>query len=325
MTQQQLKTFTRVKKLQSGDSIEPGSTVVEYVPLPNEYGVPFDNMTFNVVNQAAVSSAAEGKLTVNVGMRSGVAAVAAINPYYLTFVFDNVLTVPTFDLVAMPEFAVEMWLWPNPTGATPKTIWNSQGGVYKLWLTADSALTFSIEGSVLLSGPTIGAELWSHIAVSRSVAGKYALYVNNTVVATATASQPASGGIGLTIGGGFEGGIDEVAIWKNSSVMGDGRRLDQLILPQQTDLVAVWHFAEGKGGTTGCLSASDCPHIAHLGNGVVNASPFWTSAPLSASVNGYVGYPTVSTFIGTENVDQMVIQLNALTLVSLYLSGRRSY
>ncbi|KAJ3177227.1 hypothetical protein HDU85_005938 [Gaertneriomyces sp. JEL0708] len=313
--QQRIQSFTRVNKLGLGDIFEPGAAVLEYVPLPNEFGSPFDTVKFKLENSAEVLSDADEIITINLAMSRGVPAIAAINPYYLTFADDHVLVIPTLNLLAMSDFTIEMWTWPDPGSSGAKTIWKTQDGAYRLSLTAnDEFLTFYVNNAALITGPKLESRTWAHVAVSRANDGTYTLFVDGESVSSAVRAGTVTGSGGITVGKQFEGGIDEIAVFKSANVIGPHRLLHQRITKDEADLVAVWHFSEGRGGSADCESPSDvCEHVAALGGGNVPEFPTWTSAPASSSVAGYEGFPSLSTFAGTENDERIVIQLNAFT------------
>ncbi|KAJ3164238.1 hypothetical protein HDU88_005550 [Geranomyces variabilis] len=305
--------------LSLGDTINPETMVVEYVALPNQIGSPFDTFSFSIAGDNGVASSVNGVVTVNVAGQKGVPAIAAINTYYLTFLPSQHLDIPDFPLLPMPQFTLEMWIWPNHTSPSSSAqVWATADNTYALNHDGvNKKLRFAVTGATILTAEGITPQSWYHIAVAKAANGTYTLYVNNAVAGSTLPSVTAPFvGQGLIIGKGFEGALDEIAVFNSSTVMGPLRKLNVALGPGTADLIAVWHLDEGTLGTASCSSGTQnaaCPYVAKLGAGQVIDYPLWTLAPTTFGMAGFTGFPLTNGYYITENASPIVVQLNALS------------
>ncbi|KAI8824548.1 7 transmembrane sweet-taste receptor of 3 GCPR-domain-containing protein [Fimicolochytrium jonesii] len=319
----------RKELLSVGDVVNTEVDGIQYVPHPNEHGAPFDTFEFSVVGEHGIVSTNNAVATINLAARTGIPAVAGVNTFYLTFANRHHIDFPNYPLLGMAEFTMEMWLWPDPvSSSTAARIWATADDT--LVLTMDqvhNVLRFAVAGQPLLRA-NITSQQWSHVAVSKDSSGEISIYVNNNVqdVHVSTAGIPSSG-TGLVIGKGYEGGLDEIAIFNSSKgVVGGSRNLNVLLRPQETaNLSVVWHLNEGSKGIAACgapvsastTEASLCgpagSYAGQLGGGSASRFPLWTAAPKQPSNIGWDGFPFLSTYISEENASSIIIQLNAIT------------
>ncbi|KAJ3180479.1 hypothetical protein HDU87_001988 [Geranomyces variabilis] len=305
--------------LSLGDTINPETTIIQYVALPNQIGTPFDTFSFSIEGDNGIASSVDGVVTINVAGQQGVPAVAAINTYYLTFLPNQHVDIPSFPILPMLQFTLEMWIWPNPT--TPSSsaqVWATADGSYALTHDGiNNKLNFAVAGATILTAQGILPQSWSHVAVAKALNGTLALYVNNAMVGSnlPPAAAPLVGQ-GIIIGKGFEGALDEIAVFNSSNVMGPSRKLNVALGPGAASLTAVWHLNEGTLGTASCSSGTPgatCSYVANLGGGHIIDYPLWTLAPTTFGMPGFTGFPLTNGYYITENASPIVVQLNAIT------------
>ena len=104
------------------------------------------------------------------------------------------------------DFTIELWIYPTALTTSrvlvERWVSGNAGGWELYWRATGTSMAFYVGASVLLQDPNasnISLNSWAHVAVTRSGTTNR-LFINGTIVATATDSTSLSSTLPLTIG-----------------------------------------------------------------------------------------------------------------------------
>jgi hypothetical protein len=217
--------------------------------------------------------------------------------------FSNGSYVSMGQALAIPaDFTLEAWIRPMSFGGeryiAAKDRQGQGAGQFRLGVGDTERLFFIMSDAggdshgvytndyQLISPAAITANVWTHVAVTKSGA-QFSLLINGAAVSnvTATASFNYGGPAvdfrvaarvasnGSDNNGGFDGAIDEVRLWNvaRTPAMIQAARSMVILAPHPASLVAYYRFDEGSGTTTASAKAG-------APNGTLMSSPMWIAS-----------------------------------------------
>ncbi|NQV19017.1 MAG: T9SS type A sorting domain-containing protein [Armatimonadetes bacterium] len=207
------------------------------------------------------------------------------------------------------SFTIESWIKPDELSGTKRFIWKNDGttppfdGYYFMTNGSTSMAGFGDDlESIQVSGGTLSAGSWHHVAVVRDVsADKVILYLNGVLVDEATDNTDNINYSGnFAIGGRpgepewFDGLIDEVRIWNDARTEAEIRaNMCKELAGNESGLVAYYKMSDGSGtsltdnstnSNTGTLTNMDNSDWVTSGAAIGDASTYDYSSPTSINL-----------------------------------------
>jgi hypothetical protein len=209
------------------------------------------------------------------------------------------------------DFTIEFWAYRVGTGViqTLIDIRPSSGAYFQLTLGTTNPIRFSVSGVTQITGATLAATTWTHIALTRA-SGTTRLFVNGTVTATTYADTNNYGQAGVYIGAtstgtnGFNGYIDDLRISKGVAKYTASFTAPAAQLKGDVDTVLLLNFNGTNGSTIftdNGLTFQDIRTSAGGTASVINFadySDFGAEMRSIASACVYGNYGAVATGVG---------------------------
>jgi len=217
--------------------------------------------------------------------RGGVLSAGLVNTYSLSFDgTDDLVVIPNdSSIISTSALTVSAWIYADDLDSNLAILGrlngHKAGNESDIGILANGSVVVQIVVDSTLRTLTstagdVSATTWHHVAI-QAESGNQKIYVDNTVVATATTSGALGTGVeDIMIGKGyisgwsfFDGNIDEVAIFDAVVSIGDLRDGSKPAdLTGMSNLQGWWRFEEGSG-----TSATDSSDNSNTGT--------FTSAP----------------------------------------------
>eukprot|EP01137_Pigoraptor_chileana_P024238 Opistho-2@91861 len=289
---------------------------MQYVPLPNNYGSPYDTFKYRVMD-ASGGLSAEATVVINITPADDL-PVAGNNPYYLDFIRTGVVfSMPTLDpsnggatfsvaffakFPALPSSQQNNYtVFYMPAAATPPSY------PYSLRLSSNGRLVCAVAGSdsVSVDITSLVGDAWFHVSVGFS-GTTVIMHLNGAWAANGTAPSRPTVTPGIVLGG-FVGSVDEFSVYNRILTVSDlavVRTVKQSSLSGA--LVAAFSFDEGINLESKCYGTSGaCAFKGLLGDGEALKAPMWMLTPPRAAAS-FSTFPQFETIITDEDVARVV-------------------